>query len=108
MVGLSNSMKIFHCTLFLVILTGCSVFSTWCVIMCWVYPVTTMLKCFVAGVIGVCTVVINNKPMPCHGLQHTQFGDIQAPISYVSFQLFVSVFTCGLCDNTVLLCRDSM
>jgi hypothetical protein len=70
---------------------------------CWAYPVIITLKCFGAGLIGLCTFV-NNKPLQCHGLLHTRFDDIQAPISYVSFQLFVCMLTCTL--TTLCYCAE--
>lgn len=55
---------------------------------CWAYPVITILKCFGACLVGLCTLVVNNKPLQCNGVLCTQFDDIQAPISYISSRLF--------------------
>lgn len=67
-----------------------------------------ILKCFGAGLVDLCTLIVNNKHSECNGVLHTQFDDIQAPISYISFQLLDFVFTHRLFDNTVLRFRDSV
>jgi hypothetical protein len=74
---------------------------------CWAYPVITILKGYGAGLFGLCTLV-NNNPVQCNGVLCTQFDDIQAPISYISFRLLVFVFIHRLFDNTVLHFRDSV
>ena len=49
-------------------------------------------ECFGANLIGLCTLVVNNKPLQCNGVLCTQFDDIQAPIPYISFRPLVFVF----------------
>jgi hypothetical protein len=73
--------------------------------MCWAYPVMTILKCYVAGLVGLCTLV-SNSPSQCNGVLCTQWDDIQAPISYISFRLLVFMFIHRLFDNSVLQFRD--
>ena len=75
---------------------------------CWAYSVITILKCFGTGLVGLCTLVFNNKPLQCNGVLCTEFDDTQALISYISFWLFVFVFIHRLFDNTVLHFRDSV
>jgi len=72
---------------------------------CWVYPVITILKGYGAGHVGLCTLVVNNKPVQCNGVLCTQFDDVQGP---VSFRLLVFVFIHRLFDNTVLHFGDSV
>lgn len=50
-------LKIFSCGLFLVLPKGCALFTTWCLIVCWVYPMLITLH-FGAGLIGLRTLVI--------------------------------------------------
>jgi len=65
---------------------------------CWAYPVITILNGYGAGLVGLCTLVVNNKPVQCNGILCTQFNVVQAQF----------VFIHRLFGNTVLHFRDSV